>query len=579
MSDFNFFAELKQKIQTQIREQETLLSDTEFHFETPPEEKFGDISLTCFPFARIFRKSPHYIAESIASSFQAQKIFSKVEAVSGYVNFFIQSTYLAEILFPQILQQEEYGFHSVGKGKRILIEFSGPNTNKPLHLGHGRNNMIGYALANIFECCGYKVFRVNIVNDRGIHICQSLVSYLLYGEGKTPKSVNKKGDHFIGDFYVLFHKKKNPQIEKKAYTMLTEWENDNKKIKELWQKTRNWVLEGFQETYKRMDIHFDKYYFESEVYRAGKEKILKALYDGIFQQKEDGSIYIDLSAENLGEKILLRKDGSSIYITQDIEATIQKFTDFSIDKAIWVVGNEQDHHFQVLFKIIEKLGYQWAKNCEHISYAMMTLPEGKMKSREGKVVELDELMDELKNGAFEELKHRQEKDSVPRQEKELLQTAEYIGQAALKFFILKTHIQKKIAFEPQKSLNFEGKTGPYLQYTYARIFSLLAKEDLQVTYSHIFEQIHWEREERNILIHLVRLPQVTLDAYQNRNPASIANYTYELCRFFNKFYYSYPILKNTDQVIRQFRILLTIAVQKVLQKCFSIMGIYPLNRM
>ena len=415
--NYDIFAIIKTYISSLLQRKYSFLTEDNIRFETPLEE-LGHISLNCFVLAKTFKKTVPLIAEEISNFLQEvsqeatdrEQYFSHIKNTGAYVNFFLQAQILADNLLPQILNGNEYGKFTLGNGKKILIEFSAPNTNKPLHLGHARNNMIGYTFAKILDFCGFQVIRVNLVNDRGIHICQSMLAYQMYGDNKTPQTENIKGDHFVGDFYVRFHteKKHNPEMEAMSYKILRQWEQGEITVKKLWKKMNEWVLSGFQETYQRMGIKFDKYYFESDTYQKGKEIVFSASERGLCHKDETGAIKIDLTAEKLGEKILLRADGTSLYITQDIQTTIVKFSDFNIDQAIWVVGNEQDHHFKVLFQVFKKFGYAWADKCVHISYAMIHLPEGKMKSREGKIVDLDKLMDNLQEQAFQELEKRDE---------------------------------------------------------------------------------------------------------------------------------------------------------------------------
>ena len=382
--------------------------------------------------------------------------------------------YLGKDLLEVIQNNPDYGKNNIGEQKKIVIEFSSPNTNKPLHLGHARNNSIGFSLSKILEFSNYQVCKVNLINDRGIHICQSMIAYDSFGKNQTPESKAQKSDHFVGDYYTLFHQKKKeePDLEKEAQNTLQKWEKGDEKTRTLWKKINNWALDGIQKTYKRCGIEFDKFYFESETYELGKKEIEKAYQSKICYEKEDGAVAISLEKEKLGEKILLRKDKTAVYITQDISSTIAKYQDYKPHQMLFIVGSEQQLHFQILFAILKRFGYQWAENCKHLSYGMIFLPDGKMKSREGKIVDLDNLLNNIQKLAFIELEKRNNSD---RSEEELLAVAEKIAQAAVKYFILRIHSKKDFVFDAKHSLDFEGNTGPYLQYTYARIYSLLEK--------------------------------------------------------------------------------------------------------
>lgn len=585
MPSLNLITLLKKQIQDRVT---TLLKSelqienvdsSQFRFETPPDGKMGHIAFACFPLAKVAKKAPARIADVLSKSWGESAEFQSINAVGPYLNFSFDPSFVANHLISSCCENEAYGDSETGLGKTLMLEYSSPNTNKPLHLGHGRNNLLGSVLSNILKCCQYNLIKANLVNDRGIHICKSMLAYKNWGNSETPADIGKKGDKLVGNYYVLYNKKEKEKADilEDVQEMLRKWEAGDPETIELWKKLNQWVMEGFKETYDRMGVSFDKFYFESETYKGGRELILKALDDGICYEESNGAVAIDLEAEKLGRKILLRGDGTSMYITQDINTTVTKFTDYDLDGCLFVVGNEQDNHFRILFKVLSKFGYSWADCCEHISYGMITLPEGKMKSREGTVVDLDDLMDEMKALAMEELKSRYGENNE-QQITDLDQTAEAIGQAAIKYFILKTNAQKEISFNPKESLSFDGATGPYLQYTHARICSLLRKAETDEIMTS-FDSYDWNPEEVNILILLARYPDIIKLSAQDRNPAVLCSYIYDLCRSFNKFYYEHPILKLVSKETGLARISLSKAVKGVLKKTLEILGIKALERM
>ncbi len=551
-----------------------------FKIEFPPDPTMGHLAFACFPLARNLRKAPPQIAKQLASRLLPDAIFARIEAVGPYVNFFFRPDWLAKGLL-EAAKQDSFGASEEGKGKRILLEYSSPNTNKPLHLGHGRNNLLGITLARLFVEQGYEVIKANLINDRGIHICKSMLAYQKWGQEQTPEQAGKKGDQLVGDYYVLYDKKlkADPSLEEEARKLLQAWEEGNPQTLALWKKLNQWVYEGFRSTYQRMGVEFDRYYYESETYQGGRKLILEALEKGICQREDNGAVSIDLETDHLGKKILLRGDGTSMYITQDINTTYLKFKDYSpLDACLFVVGNEQDNHFKVLFKVLEHFGFAWANRLEHISYGMITLPEGKMKSREGTVVDLDDLMEEMKNLALLEIDKRGNFNQAPTEIKEA--TAEAIGQGAIKFFILRSGAAKEIQFNPKESLSFEGQTGPYLQYTHARLSSLLTKaeaKDRQRAQS-FTQATSKERIEVQLLLQLAHYADILQLAAKERNPAVLTGWTYELCKLYNKFYYDLPILK-AEQEVKLFRLSLTLAVRSVLAKSLRILGIQPLEKM
>lgn len=549
-----------------------------FKIELPPDEKMGNLAFACFPLAKIARKAPQQIALTLAENWGDLGPFKQIKAQGPYLNFFFSGASLANDLIPLSIENHEYGDNGKGEGKTCLLEYSSPNTNKPLHLGHCRNNLLGMVNANLLERSGYRVVKANLVNDRGIHICKSMLAYKNWGKNESPASSGIKGDKLVGNYYVLYNEKEkeNPEILEDAQQMLRDWEAGDKEVRALWKKMNRWVLDGFEETYRRMGVLFDKYYFESETYKGGKEIVLEALEKGICVKEENGAVAIDLEDVKLAKKILLRGDGTSMYITQDINTTVTKFKEFEnkLDHCLFVVGNEQENHFKVLFAVLKKFGFTWADRCEHLSYGMITLPEGKMKSREGTVVDLDELLNEMKAMALKEFQARKQIED-PR-EQEII--SEAIGQAAIKYFILKTNALKEIQFNPRESLSFDGSTGPYLQYTHARMCSLLKKGKANPR-NYEWPQHQWNEEETTLLVTLARFPDAIQTSATDRNPAVLCGYLYDLCRQYNKFYYECPIL-NADLIdSRQARLCLTAAVRGVLNKGLGILGITALERM
>lgn len=551
----------------------------QFKFETPPDDKFGHLAFACFPLARVAKKAPPMIAQVLAEKWGTTEGFKNVVSTGPYLNFFFSPQYLYENLMSECIADSGYGENEIGAGKQVMLEYSSPNTNKPLHLGHGRNNLLGITLSKLLSKSGYDVVKANLVNDRGVHICKSMYAYQTFGKGETPESENVKGDKLVGDYYVTYanEEKKNPEILEHVQQMLRDWEAGDSAVRGLWQKMNSWVLSGFKETYQRMGVAFDKYYYESETYKGGREIILDAFEKGICDKEDNGAISIDLEKDKLGKKILLRGDGTSMYITQDINTTVTKFSDFNLDGCLFVVGNEQDNHFKILFKVLEKFGFDWASRCEHISYGMINLPEGKMKSREGTVVDLDNLMDEMKAMALEELKGRYASDQLA-ENFDAEMTAEAIGQAAIKYYILKANAQKDITFNPKESLSFDGATGPYLQYTHARISSIFRKGELNNAFV-IPSDYAWSEEEEKLLVALSRYPDVMATSAVDRNPAALCTFVYEICRLFNKFYYEHKILKAEKTEQKDARLYLTRAVQTILKDSLNILGIVPLERM
>ncbi len=580
-----YFQSIKEELQRYIQKifPEVVVSNS-FRLHKPPHSELGHFAYGCFPIAKTLQKKPAQIAEKLASE-QKKNSFQWIDFLqneAAYLNIFLNFQKLGGALLTEIRNNSDYTKNELGKGKQVMVEFSSPNTNKPMHLGHARNNAIGFSLAKILEYSSYEVIKTNLINDRGIHICQSMLAYHLWGENSEPKKVKKKGDHFVGDFYTLFHKKykEDASLKEKTQTWLQKWEQGDEKILALWQKMKNWVMEGFQETYQRCGVNFDRFYFESETYLLGKKEVKTALKKKICVQNTDGSITIDLEKENLGTKVLLRSDGTGVYTTQDIGTTIQKFKDYpKLKKCFFVVGNEQLLHLKILFMVLKEFGYDWADSCQHISYGMIHLPEGKMKSREGKVVDLDNLIDEVGELALAELKKR---EHLSRSQEELEYTAEKVALAAIKYFILRTTIHKDFVFDKKQSLSFEGDTGPYLQYSYARICSLLKKAGLatekDLAKKDLFVgQTKWNEEEIQLLLTFLSFPKAIEKSCLELNPSLIAAATYDICRKFNKFYYENPVLEDKEN--KEKRLLLVFCTQKILKNALEILGIFPLEKM
>ncbi len=570
-------------------------------FTPPKDPALGDLGLACHPLARIMRKNPKLIAEELAKNISPTTEIQKVEAVNGYLNFtFNPSWWLREAVEEILSAGPKLGYLSDLKDKKILIEFSGPNTNKPQHLGHARNNVIGLAISNLYRALGAEVIRVNIINDRGIHICKSMLAYQLWGEGKTPEDVGRKGDFFVGDFYVLFEKKFQEEYEKyletnpepklskdeffnqkselgrKARELLQRWEEGDPEVRKLWEKMNSWVYRGFEETYSRMGIQFDWIDYESETYILGKEIVLKYLEKGVFHKREDGAVVCDLTKIGKeGEKVLLRSDGTSVYITQDIGTALRRWEKFHPDQMIYVVADEQNYHFEILFKILDLLEEKLGQKCFHLSYGMVDLPHGKMKSREGTVVDADTLMDELRDLALGEIEKRYRDLSS----EEKLERAEKIGQAGLKFFLLKFTPPSRMRFNPQQSISFEGETGPYCLYSYARINSIAQKLDgvkpdvqslaalnspLELA---LGKQLSW-------------FPQVLRDAVKGHNPALLTKYLFNLSKNFSSFYQDRDHrIVDAPEPLRTARFTLAKAVQAVLKRGLEILGIQTIEQM
>ena len=553
----------------------------------------GDFSLVVFPLLKVSRKSPEITATELGE--KILNIMPEAESfgvVKGYLNIRIRPSCWINFL-NDAHQDTSFGTVEASSEKPVVVEYSSPNTNKPLHLGHIRNNLLGSSVASLLEATGKKVARVNLVNDRGIHICKSMLAWQLYGNGETPESSGKKGDKLVGDFYVLFDKHYKEEIAglvaggmnedeaaagsllmKQARELLRKWEARDEEILKLWNTMNGWVYKGFDETYKRLGIHFDKIYYESETYLLGKNLVDEGLDKGVFYHKKDGSVWIDLSAEGLDEKLLLRNDGTSVYMTQDLGTAQLRAEDFEPEKLVYVVGNEQNYHFDVLRLILIKLGRAWARGIYHLSYGMVELPEGKMKSREGTVVDADDLMDEMISTAksmTEELGKIEDFDS-----EEAENLYRMVGLGALKYFILKVDPKKNMTFNPRESIDFNGNTGPFIQYTHARIRSVLRKAGEE---NELDAAVKINAKERDLLIMLSQFPALVKDAASSFSPALLANYLFELAREYNQFYHEFTILKEEDNSIRQLRLMLSKVTANVIKTGMNLLGIQVPERM
>jgi arginyl-tRNA synthetase len=537
---------------------------------------------------------------------QNEPAVARFNVVKGFLNIVISEAYWVRLL-EDINQDESYGLKkAAADAPVVMIEYSSPNTNKPLHLGHVRNNLLGWALANIIAANGYRVVKTNIVNDRGIHICKSMLAWLRYGNGETPQSSGKKGDHLIGDYYVAFDKhykaecseleakyiaegmsaeaaaekaKNEAPLIKEAHAMLVKWEQGDPEVRALWRKMNEWVYAGFDETYKALGVSFDKIYYESQTYLEGKEKVMEGLDKGLFFRKDDGSVWADLTPEGLDQKLLLRSDGTSVYMTQDIGTAKLRFQDFPISKMIYVVGNEQNYHFQVLSILLDKLGFEWGKSLVHFSYGMVELPNGKMKSREGTVVDADDLIAEMISTAKKTSEEAGKfKDITPEEQNEI---ARIVGLGALKYFILKVDARKNMLFNPLESIDFNGNTGPFIQYTYARIRSILrkaAEEGITVP-QQVDESVEVNEKEQSLIQLLTNFPAVVKQAGEEYSPSDIANYCYELVKEYNQFYHDFSILHEEDQKRKLFRLMLSANVAKVVRLGMGLLGIEVPERM
>ena len=567
----------------------------------------GHLTLVVFPFLKMSKKGPEQTAQEIGEYLKANDpAVAAFNVIKGFLNLTIASATWIELL-NEIQADEQYGLMQVTDASPlVMIEYSSPNTNKPLHLGHVRNNLLGNALANIVAANGNKVVKTNIVNDRGIHICKSMLAWKKYGNGETPETSGKKGDHLVGDYYVSFDKHYKAEVKElmakftaqgmsgdeakakaeaesplmqEAREMLVKWEAGDPEVRGLWEMMNNWVYAGFDETYKKMGVSFDKIYYESNTYLEGKEKVMEGLEKGFFYKKEDGSVWADLTAEGLDHKLLLRGDGTSVYMTQDIGTAKLRFADYPINKMIYVVGNEQNYHFQVLSILLDKLGFEWGKSLVHFSYGMVELPEGKMKSREGTVVDADDLMEEMIATAKETSQELGKLDGLTQEEADDI--ARIVGLGALKYFILKVDARKNMTFNPKESIDFNGNTGPFIQYTYARIQSVLrkAKEAGLEIPAQLPVGIELSEKEEGLIQMVADFAAIVKQAGEDYSPSIIANYTYDLVKEYNQFYHDFSILREENEAVKIFRLALSENVAKVVRLGMGLLGIEVPDRM
>ncbi|MCM1449332.1 MAG: arginine--tRNA ligase [Clostridiales bacterium] len=566
--------------------------------QTTKKEFEGNLTIIVFPWVKAARKSPEQVGTEIGNWLvDNEPAVDRFNVIKGFLNIVIEPTFWNGVLH-HIEETPDYGITKVTEqSPLVMVEYSSPNTNKPLHLGHVRNNLLGYSLACILEACGNKVVKTNIVNDRGIHICKSMLAWKKWGNGATPETSGKKGDHLIGDFYVLFDRhykdevkrlmeeqnmsedeaKASSPLMKEAREMLVKWEQKDPEIRSMWQMMNEWVYAGFNETYKRMGVSFDKIYYESDTYLEGKEKVMEGLEKGIMYRKDDGSVWADLTAEGLDHKLLLRSDGTSVYMTQDIGTAKLRYADYPIDKMIYVVGNEQNYHFQVLSLLLDKLGFKWGKDLVHFSYGMVELPEGKMKSREGTVVDADDLMDEMVSTAREVSGELGKLDGLTPEEAEAI--AETVGMGALKYFLLKVDPRKNMLFNPKETIDFNGNTGPFIQYTYARIRSVLRRAAEAGVERVDYLGVTPNEKEIALIQTLADFPSTVAEAGNSYSPALIANYVYELVKQYNQFYHDYSILKEEDSAVKSLRLALCDATARVIKTGMGLLGINVPERM
>ncbi|MBQ3992373.1 MAG: arginine--tRNA ligase [Bacteroidaceae bacterium] len=576
----------------EVKAEMVQLQETRAEFE-------GQLTLVVFPFLKMSRKRPEETAQEIGERLleKIPDVVSRFNVIKGFLNLSINPQQWIGLL-EQIWQDPTFGFVPVTEtSPLVMIEYSSPNTNKPLHLGHVRNNLLGWALAQVMQANGNRVVKTNIVNDRGIHICKSMLAWLKWGQGETPETSGKKGDHLIGDYYVAFDKhyreevknlveqgmdeetaKQEAPLIKEAHEMLVKWEKNDPEVRALWRKMNEWVYAGFDETYKALGVSFDKIYYESETYLEGKEKVEEGLQKGLFYRREDGSVWADLRPEGLDEKLLLRADGTSVYMTQDIGTAKLRFQDYPIDKMIYVVGNEQNYHFQVLSILLDKLGFKWGKDLVHFSYGMVELPNGKMKSREGTVVDADDLIATMVADARQMSADKVNKlENIT--ENEAQEIARVVGMGALKYFILKVDARKNMLFNPEESIDFNGNTGPFIQYTYARIRSILRKADEQGIVPQKLTTCELSDKEISLVQHLQGFAAAVRQAGQDYNPSCIANYCYELVKEYNQFYHDFSVLREEDEAKRAFRLALSAAVSQVVRNGMGLLGIEVPERM
>ncbi len=551
-----------------------LPSDFIFEIELPPKEKMGDVCISCFKAGKEIGENPKNIAQKIVKNIKTDKLIEKVESAGPYVNFYLNTDWFKEVCSEVIDKGKDFG-QKDSLNKNVVVEFSSPNTNKPQHLGHLRNNFLGWSMSQIFEKLGYNTIKANLVNDRGVHICKSMLAYKKWGKGETPKDKNQKPDHFVGDYYVLFNKKseENPELLNEAQEMLTKWENGDKETISLWKKMKKWAMDGFKKTYKNIGISFDKWYWESNIYKQGKKIVKKALKKGNCYKRDDGAVEIDLSQYNLDKKVLIRPDGTSVYITQDIGLAKIKQEEFQPDLSVYVVGSEQNYHFKVLFKTLKEFGFDWFKNLYHLSYGMIDLPDGKMKSREGNVVEADELVKDMTKLAKKEIKKRNKDISGSN----LNKRAHIIALAALKFYLLKFTPKQRFTFKPEESISFEGDTGPYILYTYARIKSILRKSSSDIKN----DNVNWDKlgdPEKQILKTIFSFSDTLNKARKEFNPTYVCTYLLKLCHEFNEFYHKHRVIQDNKE-LKKARLIFISCVAKVLKSGLDLLGINTIEEM
>ena len=565
--------------------------------QTTKKEFEGNLTIVVFPWVKAARKSPEAVGTEIGEWLvKNEPAVNRFNVIKGFLNIVIEPTFWNSVL-SHIESTPNYGITiATENSPLVMVEYSSPNTNKPLHLGHVRNNLLGYSLSEILKACGNRVVKTNIVNDRGIHICKSMLAWKKWGNGATPESAEKKGDHLIGDFYVLFDKHYKAEIKElmekgmsqeeaekasplmlEAREMLRRWEQKDPEVRSLWEMMNEWVYAGFDQTYKRMGVDFDKIYYESDTYLEGKDKVLEGLEKGIMYRKEDNSVWADLTDAGLDHKLLLRSDGTSVYMTQDIGTAKLRYQDYPIDKMIYVVGNEQNYHFQVLSLLLDRLGFKWGKDLVHFSYGMVELPEGKMKSREGTVVDADDLMEEMVTSACEVSKELGKLDGCSAEEADAI--SEIVGLGALKYFLLKVDPRKNMTFNPKESIDFNGNTGPFIQYTYARIRSVLRKAAEAGYAMSDYSTVEPNEKEISLIQRLADFPSVVAEAGKTYSPALIANYVYDLVKEYNQFYHDYSIMREENEAVCSLRLCLSDCTSRVISTGMSLLGIKVPERM
>jgi len=565
------------------------LKDIKLEVQENKTEFEGDFTIVTFPLVKQLKKNPESIGVELGEALTETDLFESFNVVKGFLNVKVKNQ-----LFVDNFRSVTKNFSAIEKkNATVMVEYSSPNTNKPLHLGHIRNNLLGFSVAQILKEAGYDVIKTQIINDRGIHICKSMLAWEKFGNGETPETTNTKGDKFVGNYYVEFDKnykkeiaglveqgvgeeqaKKEAPVMKEAQKMLLDWENGDETVRALWAEMNSWVYKGFNETYKRLGVDFDQVQYESNTYILGKDLIQAGLDKGVLYQKEDGSVWCDLTDEGLDQKLLLRSDGTSVYMTQDLGTAVERFKQNNIQKLIYTVGNEQDYHFQVLFKILKKLGYEWADQLFHLSYGMVELPEGKMKSREGTVVDADDLMQEMYETAKSKAQELGKLETLSEEDKEA--SYETVGLGALKYFMLKVDPKKKMLFNPAESIDFNGNTGPFIQYTYARIQSLLSKAGALQTE---IADIELNQSEKELIMQLTNFKTTVAKSAESLSPALVANYVYDLVKAYNSFYQNNPILNQEDENVKQFRLNISDITAKTIKKSLKLLGIGTVNRM